>query len=186
MQDDERQQFVDVLRMQRAEPATLEERIRAIEDRQEIYDLIVEYGWLSNFRLWDDLLDRYDDDMERRQGGSIEGMTRGKENFRASYERPTLRRRAGTGPEVTSPDRLGSYEFKHLISSVLIKLQGDKASAVARYVLSAEESSGEETKRGSHDGSYVYRFRRTPEGWKFTYQLCVTENASNPLFAASH
>lgn len=47
-------------------------------------------------------------------------------------------------------------------------------------VATGEDADG--FRRGSHEGSYVFEFRKDAGTWKFTRQLIVTDNAHNPMF----
>lgn len=181
--DAERQQLIDVLRRPPLAPAGIEERVRLIEDRMEIEGLIHRYGYLCDFRLWDELMDLYTDDIERVLGGTLVERVKGKDELRAKYEQLPLPNRDGNGPPPA--DQLNSYEIKHLITGIVLDVRGDEASAVARYTISAQGVVEGELRRGSHDGSYEFRFRRTGGGWKCCYMLVVSGNAGNPMFQRS-
>jgi len=49
-------------------------------------------------------------------------------------------------------------------------------------VATRDEASGH--RRGSHEGSYVFDFRKLAGQWRFSRQLIVTNNAHNPMFRA--
>lgn len=181
--DAERQQIIDVLRRAQPSPKDTEERLQLIEDRLEIEQLIHRYGYLCDFRLWDELMDLYTDDIERVLGGTLVERVKGKAELRPKYEALPLPNKDGSGPPPA--EQLNSYEIKHLITGIVVNVQGDEASAVARYTISAQGVIDGEARRGTHDGSYEFRFRRTGEGWKFYYMLVVSGNAGNPMFQRS-
>ncbi len=181
--DAERQQLIEVLRRPRAAPRDIQERIRLIEDRLEIEQLIHRYGYLCDFRLWDELMDLYTDDIERVLAGTLVERVKGKDELRPKYEHLPLPNKDGNGPPPA--EQLNSYEIKHLITGIVTDVRGDEASAVARYTISAQGVIDGELRRGSHDGSYEFRFRRTAEGWRFCYMLVVSGNAGNPMFQRS-
>jgi hypothetical protein len=182
--DDERRQIIEVLRRPQALADGMEQRIRAIEDRLEIEGLIHRYGYLCDFRLWDELMDLYTDDIERVLGGTLTEYVKGKAALLPLYQNLPLPNKDGVGG-APPPEQLNTYEVKHLITGIVVNVHGDEASAIGRYTISAEGIVDGEQRRGTHDGSYEFRFRRTPKGWKFCYMLVVSGNAGNPMFQRS-
>jgi SnoaL-like domain len=173
----ERRQMLEVLAPAGPASRDAEGRWRALRDRLEIESLIHRYGYLEDFRTWDELLDLYTDDVERVLGGTLEQHVAGKEALRALYESLTL-----PGDRAASSSQLASLEVKHFITGIVVQLRGDEASAVARYTISAEGPVDGSLARGTHDGSYVFHLRRTPAGWKFRHMLVISGNAQNPMF----
>lgn len=178
--DAERGQMQEVLAPDDVGSPDAESRWRALTDRLEIEALIHRYGYLEDFRMWDELLDLYTDDVERVLGGTLEQHVAGKEALRALYESLTL-----PGDRARSYSQIASLEVKHFISGIVVQARGDEASAVARYTISAEGPVDGAPTRGTHDGSYVFRFLRTPSGWRFRHMLVISGNAQNPMFQRS-
>lgn len=162
---------------------TPDERLQALEDRQAIRDLIVKYGYLCDARRWDELLALYTDDIERVLGGSLVEQVKGKANLRDKLVAPTLAHRAGDGgaPPVSHLERL---ELRHLMASDVIRLSDDGATATAavQYTMVATSEDERGFRRGAHEGSYVFEFRKDDGTWKFCRQLVVSDNAHNPMF----
>jgi ketosteroid isomerase-like protein len=162
---------------------TLEERLQALEDRQAIRDLVMAYGYLCDARRWDDLLELYTDDIERVLGGSLTEEVKGKANLREKLVAPTLKHRSGDGgaPAVSHLERL---ELRHLMASEVIRLSDDNttATAIAQYTMVATSDDKRGFRRGTHEGSYVFEFRKDHGTWKFCRQLVVSDNAHNPMF----
>lgn len=173
----ERNRMLEVLSRPAATPANPEGRARAVEDRLEIEALIHRYGYLEDFRLWGELLDLYTDDVERVLGGTLEQHVVGKQALRELYESLAL-----PTASAASHDQISALEVKHFISGIVVHVDGDGAEAVARYTISAEGPVDGETRRGSHDGSYVFGFKRTGGAWKFRHMLVISGNAQNPMF----
>jgi hypothetical protein len=176
----ERRQMHEVLAPAEAAPRDAADAWQAVVDRLEIEALIHRYGYLEDFRMWDELLELYTDDVERVLGGTLEQHVAGKEALRALYESLTL-----PGERAASFSQLASLEVKHLITGIVVRLGGDEASAVARYTISAEGPVDGRLARGTHDGSYVFHFRRTSTGWRFRHMLVISGNAQNPMFQRS-
>ena len=179
--DEERQQVLDVVRRAEAAPVGLEERLAAVEDRLAIEALFHRYGYLEDFGRWEELVDLYTDDVERILGGTLRQHIKGKAARLEEYARPSLPGKDGRQGDVGASDRQ-QLEIKHLITGIVVNVQGDEASAVARYIISAQATVGGEHRRGMHDGSYEFRFRRTPDGWRICRMLVISGNAQNPMF----
>jgi len=176
----ERRQMQEVLAPGPPSPRDADGRRRAVSDRLEIETLIHRYGYLEDFRMWDELLGLYTDDVERVLGGTLEQHVVGKDALRSLYESLTL-----PGDRAPSYAQLAALEVKHMITGIVVRLSGDEASAVARYTISAEGPVDGNVARGTHGGSYVFHFRRTPSGWKFRHMLVISGNAQNPMFQRS-
>ncbi len=161
---------------------TLEERVRAGEDREALRHLISMYGLLCDARRWGDLLELYTDDMERELAGTLSEVARGKPRLRQLYERPELPRSlpAGAPPPAAV---INTQAVRHLITDTTVRLAGDDAAvAVARYALVAEREDGEGYRRGQHEGAYIFTFRREDGRWRFSRMVVFSDNARNPLF----
>ena len=168
----------------RTEPVrgTVEESLQAAEDREAIRDLIMRYGYLEDGRRWDDMLALYTDDIERVLAGSLVERVQGKAALRERLFRPVMVSKTGQpGAGQDDLDRLG---LRHLMVSDVIRLSDDGGSAVAavQYTMVATREDADGFRRGSHEGSYVFEFRKDAGAWKFSRQVIITDNAHNPMF----
>jgi SnoaL-like protein len=161
---------------------TTDERVTALEDREAIRDLICRYGLLCDARRWDELLELYTDDFERELAGTLSEFARGKERLRELYERPELPRPDGASSEAPPAAVLTTQAVRHLITDPAIRLTApDEATAVARYALVAEREDADGYRRGMHEGSYIFTFRKD-DRWRFATMVVFSNNARNPLF----
>ncbi len=184
MTDEEMEQLLAVCALREPELRSDALRLRALEDKARIRELIMEYGYLCDARRWDDLLELYSEDIERTLGGTLREHVKGKRELRAKLEAPTLER-VQSGDNAPPPaDHLLTLQFRHLMASEVIRLQGDgdEATACVQYQLVATRDGDEQPNRGSHEGSYVFRFRRTEGRWLFCEQRIFSDNARNPMF----
>jgi hypothetical protein len=171
--------------VQRAERprATVEERVQALEDREAIRGLIMAYGYLCDARRWDELLDLYTDDIERVLAGTLVERVQGKVALREKLVAPTLEHRSGQGI-APSPSALEQLGLRHLMASDVVRLGDDGLTATAavqyQMVATAEDARG--FRRGAHEGSYVFEFRKDDGRWRFSRQYIVSDNAHNPMF----
>jgi hypothetical protein len=175
--------LLEVVLAPEAPRTTPEARIQALEDREAIRDLIIVYGYLCDARRWDELLDLYTDDIERVLAGSLVEQVKGKAALREKLLAPTLERRSGDGGP-PPPERLAALGLCHLMASDVIRLSDDgtAASAAVHYTMVATVDDDRGFRRGVHDGSYVFEFRKDSGDWKFCRQFIVSDNAHNPLF----
>jgi hypothetical protein len=171
--------------VQRPERArrTPEERVQALLDRQAIRDLIMVYGYLCDARRWDDLLELYTDDIERVLAGSLTERVQGKAALREKLVAPTLERASGDGAP-PPPSHLEGLELRHLMASDIVRLSDDgtTARAAVRYQMVATSDDERGFRRGAHEGSYVFDFRKVDGTWRFCRQFIVSDNAHNPMF----
>jgi hypothetical protein len=157
-------------------------RLAASEDRAEIRDLIMRYGYLEDARRWDDMLDLYTDDIERVLAGSLVETIRGKEALRERLVTPVMEAKSGVA--AASRAQVERLPLRHLVTSVVVRLRGDgsNASAAAQYVLVAACDDEDGFRRGAHEGTYRFDFRKEGGRWRFCRQVIVTDNAHNPMF----
>jgi hypothetical protein len=184
MKNSEIDELLAVVRMPEKERTTVEDRLQLAEDHRRIQDLVMAYGWLCDRRNWDELLDLYTDDFERRLGGTLDEVAKGKETLRELYFRPVLPRSGGAeGPP--SADVINTYELRHLIHPPVIRVADDNNDATvgAVYSLVATSGDGPDLRRGEHEGIYIFGLRREPEhGWRFATMKVISENSRNLLF----
>jgi SnoaL-like domain len=162
---------------------TPDERITAVEDRRTIRDLIMVYGYLCDARRWDDLVALYTDDIERVLAGSLTERVQGKATLREKLVSPTLKRTDGDGT-APPPEYLVTLGLRHLMASDVIRLSDDgtTATAAVQYTMVATAEDERGFRRGSHEGSYVFDFRKEAGVWRFSRQLVTSDNAHNPMF----
>jgi len=155
-----------------------------LEDRAQLYDLVMAYGYLEDARRWDDMLALYTDDIERELAGSLTEVIRGKAELRDRLITPVME--AKSGRVAASREHVEQLGLRHLIFSVTLEVGADgvTARADAQYILVATRDGAQGFERGSHEGSYEFEFRKVEGTWKFSRQLIVTNNAHNPMFAA--
>jgi hypothetical protein len=164
--------------------ATLEARLEAAEAREMIRDLIITYGYLEDARRWDDMLAMYTEDIERVLAGSLVETVRGKAALRDRLITPVME--AKSGRAAASPVTVARLGLRHLMFGEVIRLGDDglTATAAVRYQLVATSEEDGGFRRGAHEGSYVFDFRKEDGTWKFCRQLILTDNAYNPMFRA--
>jgi hypothetical protein len=164
--------------------ADLAARVALAEARHEIRDLIMVYGYLEDARRWDDMLALYTDDIERVLAGSLVETVRGKAALRARLVDPVMA--AKSGAAAASRAEVEQLGLRHLMFGEVIRIgdDGTTATAAVQYVLVATRDDADGHRRGSHEGSYVFDFRRVDGAWRFRRQLIVTNNAHNPMFRA--
>ena len=160
------------------------EQLARLEDRAQVYELVMAYGYLEDARRWDDMLALYTDDIERELAGSLTEIVRGQAALRDRLVTPVME--AKSGRVAASREQVEQLGLRHLIFGVAIEVGGDgsTARASAQYILVATRDGAAGFERGSHEGSYEFEFRKVDGTWKFSRQLIVTNNAHNPMFAA--
>lgn len=187
MTDDELDELISVVLTPERPRETLAERVALLEDHRRIADLVMLYGWLCDRRCWDDLLEYYTEDFERRLRGTLDETVKGRDKVRELYFRPVLPRAdGGDGPPPA--DVINTYELRHLIHPPVIRISDDNetATVAAVYSLVASSGDGADFRRGEHEGAYLFEMRRVPGvGWRFARMTVISENARNPLFRSS-
>jgi 3-phenylpropionate/cinnamic acid dioxygenase small subunit len=117
-------------------------------DKMAIHELLSEYCFCVDGRRWPALRQLFTDDAE----------------WIAPYAH------ARTGEEVVAlmdsliPPRGEGPERKHLVSNLVVRLDGDRASAVSNFVVVRQEGGGIIP---SVVGTYVDELRREGGQWKF-------------------
>ena len=183
MNDDEIDALLAVVQRPERPRTTVEARVQALEDRDVIRGLIMKYGYLCDARRWDELLDLYTDDIERVLAGTLTEQVSGKAALREKLVAPTLERRSGEG-SAPPPSALEALELRHLMASDIVRLGDDgvTATAAVQYQMVATVDDDRGFRRGVHEGSYVFEFRRDGGRWRFSRQFIVSDNAHNPMF----
>ncbi len=186
MQDAELDQIIEIFERPDRACATVEERLRAVEDREAIRQVLVGYGFLCDARRWDQLLEYYTDDIVRVLGGTLEERVEGKEELRKLYVAPALPH-AGDG-EAPPAEQLNTYELRHLITADFVRLDDDvnRGWVAASYSLVASTEQPDGFRRGQHEGGYIFEMRRCDDGrWRVCKMTVFSENTRNPLFQGS-
>jgi len=119
--------------------------------------------------------------------GTLDEHLVGKEALRSAYERPVLPRTGGKGG-LSRDLRPEALEIRHMIHPPVIRVSdsGDHAIVAAVYGMVVTSGDGPTTRRGEHEGGYIFELRRVPEvGWRFCKMSVISENARNPMFWAS-
>jgi ketosteroid isomerase-like protein len=147
------------LAQSRAPTLTAEQRFQRIEDRESIEELLITYGRL---------LDKEDlagySKLFARDGvweGGI-GSAKGPAEIQAMLEAVFAR--------TTRAQYVGSY---HIMSDIIIDVDGDTASSWSRWTWIVEGEDGKPVPQRS--GHYEDTFVRENGEWKFKYRLTVTE-----------
>jgi 3-phenylpropionate/cinnamic acid dioxygenase small subunit len=165
----------------------LEAKVQLLEDKAAIRDLIMRYGFLCDARRWDDLLELYVDDIERVLGGTLDERVRGKAELKKLLEAPVLPRRPSDGQSRTRmvTGAGATWSARHLMSSDVIRVSdgGTEASASVQYTLVVTSVEGDQFDGGSHEGAYIFSFRKVDEIWKFSKQIVIANTAFNPMFS---
>lgn len=179
---DEIEHLLSVVRAPDATADTAEERLGLMEDRWAVRDLLHRYGYLCDAGAWDELLECYTDDIERTLGGTLSEYVVGKEVLRERYFTPAFG--SSTGTELADAAQLQPYVFRHMIIGDLIRIDPNRtrATAAARGQLSATADDADGHRRGVHDASYVFHFRKESGTWKIEKLWVYSQGAHNPLF----
>jgi hypothetical protein len=192
MEGQDREAILEVLRLPQPGWQAADDRLAVVEDRQAIHEVIMRYGYISDEFLWEDLLQLYTEDIERVLSGTLDEVIRGKDALRRALQTPRLPRRSETGSDAHGMQRpmvIGQFGSRHLITGVVVRLAPDRrtARAVAQYALVVEVGEGVALERGTHEGSYVFDFRKDDEnGWRFSRQMIITNTARNPVLSGRY
>ncbi len=181
---------LDVLRRREAPRRTLEERIQLLEDKEQIRDLVMRYGFLTDAKRYDELFELYADDVERELGGTLQELVQGKDALMEVMRRPRLPRKNGVAGDVAPPEKIRAQEMHHLTVGEVIRVadDGTEAWVAAQFTMVKVIDDPDPTKvqRGAHEGIYVFRFRKVGDEWKFARLHVITNNAHNPLYQAAN
>ena len=129
--------------------ASVADRLRALEDREEIRLLLLDYGRHLDSRDMKSYAGLFATDGEWVGGF---GTVKGRDNIQAFMEK-----NMGTGP-----NRAGNY---HLLSNFVITVQGDTATAWSRWAFIVPEASG--GARVAQAGRYDDTLVREGGRWRF-------------------
>lgn len=202
----------DVLRRTERPSESLSERVQLLEDKEAIRDVVARYGFLMDGRrrgsnVIDALLELFTEDVERVLGGTLEEHVIGrKELARILQARVGLpiegpfdesvhsarKRKSAIKGETAETVEVGREVAKttalarhRLTTGEVVRVSDDGREAWATAVYTLFQTSTATTDkpiRGSHDGAYVFGFRKVDRVWKISRQLVITELAVNPLY----
>jgi hypothetical protein len=134
---------------------TEERRLRALEDREAIRELLATYCFLVDDRRFDELVDRHFAkdarcDFRLMASGLDPMLAEGHEEIRAFFK-------GAVGGLLR--------EMLHTVHNQRIAIEGDRASAESYFELTATEAASGEPILGG--GRYIDRFRRLGDVWQF-------------------
>jgi uncharacterized protein (TIGR02246 family) len=133
-------------------------RLRALEDREEIRLLLLDYGRHLDSRDLKAYASLFASDGEWVGGF---GTVQGRDNIQAFMEK-----NMGTGP-----NRAGNY---HLLSNFVITVQGDTATAWSRWAFVVPDASGA---RIAQAGRYDDTLVRENGRWRFKRRVASNDTA---------
>jgi hypothetical protein len=165
-----------------------EARLRRLEDREAIRQVLAAYCYLEDEHRWEQLVDLFTDDVERTLAGTLDETVRGRDALLQAYLAPTMRRSAAAGAgEAAAAEQLAGIAIRHLLTTDLVRFApgGDRAWAVSYYQLVATLGRGDRFRRGAHEGTYWFELVRDGDRWRISRQVIWTDNATNPLFRAA-
>jgi len=136
-----------------SEEGSLEQRIRRIEDLEEIRSLRMEYHHCVNDNRFPEAAWIFTDDAYVEYGGV--GKAQGKAEIEQLFER--------LSHAVTL--------IKQFVSNHMVKLDGDEASGIA-YLDARYAQDGKSLIAAVR---FDDRYRRTPEGWRLTEMIASVQ-----------
>lgn len=165
---------------------TLEEKVELLADKRRIEEIINEYGFACDNQGWDMLQEIYDEDIEREMTGTLSEVVKGRDKLIELHRNPVLPRAPGVQTVNVGLARFRSRELRHLISTKVIRVSDDntKAWALAYYQMAVVGRDDTGWHSGSHEGTYIFSFKKSAGTWRFTQHLIWTNNAVNPMFGA--
>ncbi|MBI4521411.1 MAG: nuclear transport factor 2 family protein [Gemmatimonadetes bacterium] len=139
-------------------PGSLEARVKRLEDREQIAQLLVDYGRHLDSR---DLAAYAALFAEEGEWAGGFGTVKGRRNIQAFMEKSLG----------TDPNRGGSY---HVMSNFVITVKGDTATAWSRWTFIVP---GERGAAVSQAGRYDDTFIREKGAWKFQRRVASNDTA---------
>lgn len=141
-----------------AQTASVESRLRQLEDREQIAQLLIDYGRHLDSRDLAAYASLFAGDGEWVGGF---GTVKGRDNIKAFMEKSL-----GTGP-----NRNNSY---HIMSNFEISVKGDMATAWSRWTF---VTPGERGATIAQAGRYDDTFVRENGAWKFKRRVAANDTA---------
>jgi 3-phenylpropionate/cinnamic acid dioxygenase small subunit len=136
--------------------AELERRLRALEDREALAELLRRYAAAQDERRFDDYEACFTDDVVLEfPWGAVEG-------------------REGLADRVR--ELLAPFSYtQHLIGNVQVEVGEDQASGRADFFVTMVRRDHPRLKFWQEVGFYRHRYRRTAEGWRISRIECVSQ-----------
>jgi uncharacterized protein (TIGR02246 family) len=141
-----------------AQNASIESRLRVLEDKEQIAQVLIDYGRHLDSRNLAAYAGLFAEDGEWVGGF---GTVKGRANIQAFMEK-----NMGTGP-----NRAGNY---HIMSNFSITVSGDTATAWSRWAFVVP---GERGAAISQAGRYDDTFVREKGAWKFKKRVASNDTA---------
>jgi 3-phenylpropionate/cinnamic acid dioxygenase small subunit len=131
-----------------------EARLRALEDRQAIADLVSRYASSQDDRRFGDYEDCFTEDVV------------------LAFPWGTVAGRSGLAERVR--ELLGSFSStQHLIGNLQVELDGDRARGRADFAVTMIRA--DEGRFWHEVGFYRHEYRRTLAGWRFSRIDCISQ-----------
>lgn len=151
---------------------SLEARLRAVEDRQAIEQLMMgDYTLALDRRLWKDYANTFTEDGELVQGTNV---TKGRAAIEELLSRPRAPRTSAADAPATPrapPPPPGEFgATKHVVTNLALKLDGDTATAMAYWQTIATRSNATVVVAAGH---YVDSLKKVQGQWKFVRREIV-------------
>src|SRR5438477_319788 len=99
----------------------VEARLRRLEDREAIRQVLAAYCYLEDEHRWEQLVDLFTDDVERTLAGTLDETVRGRDALLRAYLAPTMRRSAAGGGEPAPAGQLAGISIRHLLTTDLVR-----------------------------------------------------------------
>jgi hypothetical protein len=169
-------ELLDILHRPRPRPVDTDGLVRLLDDEAALRDLIMRYAFLQDLGLLDELLELCTDDVERLLCGTLDQHAVGREDLRAKLSEPVA---VAGARGVLAPADVRS---RHLITDEVIRVSDDgvHAAAIAQFSVVLTPGQGE-FRRGQHEGTYVFEFRKDGGQWRLSRQVVDSNTARNPL-----
>lgn len=155
--------------------SSMEERLRAVEDRQAIEQLMMgDYPLALDKRDWKAYAATFAEDGELVQGTNV---TKGRAAIEELFSRPRPPRTTEDGatrPPTPPPGEFGAT--KHVITNLSLKLDGDRATSTAYWQTIATRSNGTVVAAAGH---YVDSLKKVNGEWKFSRREIVNPSRPN-------
>jgi hypothetical protein len=147
-----------------AEVGELRERLRSLEDREEIHRLTREYMQAMHDARWEDAVACFSDDATYDHG--VLGELRSKEDIRQFY--------LDFMPKF---EEAGGWAFD-MLTNPTVTIDGD--DAYGRWFLLTLLIDPSTQKPAWSIATLDYEYRREAEGWRFMKNHCIIEHLLSP------
>jgi len=154
-------EFKSILKIPKATRVNLEERIRELEAKEDIRELLATYTYFWNSKDVNGIVSIMTNDCEIIHGRPYEGVYRGKEEARRFFENILIE-----APKKGL--RLGEQEDKHHITNLIIRVdEGICAAEATAYFLRVSTGKKDEREFGViATGWYSFELRKEDGEWR--------------------